>query len=563
MLTQERSWYSAYEPGVSREVHSPFQNLYQIIERAAVAFPERPATWFFGAQLTFRQLKDHIERLATALAALGIKKGDRVAVMLPNCPQYVISYYAILRLGAVVVQTNPLYTERELEHQLKDAGAQTIIALKPLFPRIHNVKKLTPIVNTILTGIEDYLPFPKNCLYTIKARYEGSVVVKIPDIPGVYRFKRLIRSYLPLPPSVQVTSLDLAVLQYTGGTTGIAKGVMLSHHNCLINSFQLREWLSDLQEGQEPMLCVVPFFHVYGMTVGMNLGLLIQGTLLLIPRFDIEQMLEVIHKHRPTVFPGAPTLYIAVNNHPEAANYDLTSIRACISGSAPLPLEVQEKFEAITGGRLVEGYGLSEASPVTHSNPIRGQRKIGTIGVPIPSTDCRILDLETGETVPPGVVGEIAVSGPQVMQGYWNRPEETQQVLRNGWLLTGDIGVMDEDGFFRIIDRKKDVIIAGGYNIYPREVEEVLYEHPKIQEAVVVGVPDPYRGETVKAFIVTKAGETLDEKELDRYCRERLAVYKVPKYYEFRSELPKSAAGKILRRYLKEESTQEAPPRGA
>lgn len=562
MLDHKHIWHGSYEQDVPYEVTLSLQNLNQLMLSAAETCPHLPATWFFGHQLTYSQLNNQVEKLTTALTSLGIKKGDRVAVMLPNCPQFVIAYYAILRLGAVVVQTNPLYTERELEHQLKDAGAQTIITLEQLFPRIHNVKRLTPITNTIITGIQEYMPLWMRLLYPLKARKEGSVV-QIPSVPGIYQWNKLLSSTTISLPQVDIQPSDLAVLQYTGGTTGLAKGVMLTHSNCLSNIFQLKNWLKELQDGSEAILCVVPFFHVYGMTVGMNLGLSLKSKLLMIPRFDIDQMMEVIHKQRPTLFPGAPTLYIAVNNHPKAKQYDLTSIKACISGSAPLPLEVQEKFEQLTGARLVEGYGLSEASPVTHCNPIHGKRKIGTIGVPIPSTECRVLDLETHEPLPIGSIGELSVKGPQVMQGYWNRPEETSSVLKDGWLLTGDVGLMDEDGFVRIIDRIKDVIIAGGYNIYPREVEEVLYEHPKVQEAVVVGIPDTYRGESVKAFIVPKAGELLEENEMDHYCRERLAVYKVPRQYEFCSELPKSASGKILRRVLQESAKDPKPPQSA
>jgi long-chain acyl-CoA synthetase len=359
---------------------------------------------------------------------------------------------------------------------------------------------------------------------------------------------------------------DIALLQYTGGTTGMPKGVMLTHRNLVANAIQARAWCYGLRDASERFLAVLPLFHVFGLTVLMNLAIMRAGTLVLLPRFEAGAMLEAIRKKRPTVFPGAPTMYIAVMNHEQAGKTDLSSIKVCVSGAAPLPLDVQERFEALTGGILIEGYGLTEASPVTHVNPIWGTRKIGTIGVPLPGTDARIVNRETGEPLPPGQIGELAVKGPQVMAGYWNRPEETAAVLRDGWLHTGDLAVMDEDGFFAIVDRIKDVIIAGGFNIYPREVEEVLYEHPAVQHAAVLGVKDPYRGETVKAFIVLRSGLSVSAMQLDRWCRDRLAAYKVPHLYEFRDELPMSMVGKVLRRKLAEEEAGKGasvqPPAG-
>ena len=346
-------------------------------------------------------------------------------------------------------------------------------------------------------------------------------------------------------------------MQYTGGTTGVPKGAMLTHRNLMANVHQVLAWAPGLEPGREVMLGVLPFFHVYGMTVSMNFGIALGAKLVLLPRFDIKQVIQAIERHKVTLFPGVPTMYVAFNTFPGIEKRDIRSIKVCISGAAPLPVEVQERFEKLTGAKLVEGYGLSEAAPVTHCNPIYGKRKKGSIGLPLPSVDARVLDPEF-RPLPPGEAGELAVKGPNVMKGYWNRPEESAAALREGWLLTGDIARMDEEGYFYIVDRKKDMIIAGGYNIYPREVEEVLYQHEAVLEAAVAGVPDPYRGETVKAFVVLKdeyKGK-VTEKELEAFARERLAPYKVPKLWEFRDELPKTAVGKVLRRVLREESTR-------
>ncbi len=449
-----------------------------------------------------------------------------------------------------------MYTERELSHQLKDSGAETLIFLDLLAPKVLKVAPETPVKRLIATGIKDYLPFPKNLLYPIKAKKSGQWA-EIPAGSGVMDFKSLIGRSSPNPPPVDISPGDLAVLQYTGGTTGLSKGAMLTHRNLVANVLQLMEWDRDFQVGRENILSVLPFFHSFGMTVCMNFGIYTGSTLVLIPRFDLKMVLEHIQKHKVTLFPGTPTIYVAIISSPELKNYNISSIRACLSGAAPLPLEVQLKFQEITGGRLVEGYGLSETSPVTHANRFDAKAQ-GSIGLPMPDTLCKIMDIETGEKeMPLGQSGEICVNGPQVMKGYWNKPEENARVLRNGWFYTGDVGYMNEEGLTFIVDRKKDLIIAGGYNIYPREVEEVLYEHPKIQEATVAGVPDPYRGETVKAYIVLKEGQTATDQEIIAYCKEKLAPYKVPKKVEFRPELPKTMVGKILKRVLVEEEIKE------
>ncbi|GBF33053.1 long-chain-fatty-acid--CoA ligase [Desulfocucumis palustris] len=546
--------FEYYPQGVPRSLDYPDISVYQLLERSEGKYPDNTATIFMGGKMTFRQLKNKVDRFAAALHHIGIKKGDRVVIMLPNCPQAVISYYAVLRLGAVAVMTNPLYMERELSHQLRDADSETIIFLDLLYPKINKVKDDTPLKNFIVTGIKDFLPFPLNLIYPFKAKKDGQWV-DIPAGQGITGFKSLIDKYPPNPPAVDINPKeDLALLQYTGGTTGLSKGAMLTHGNLVANVMQVSAWWPEVRQGKEILLAALPFFHVYGMTVAMNFCVYNAAAMILVPRFEINNVLKLIQKYRATLFPGAPTMYVAVNSHPEIKKYDLSSIRLCLSGAAPLPVEVRDKFEEITGGRLLEGYGLTETSPVTHSNPVNDQRYVGSIGFPLPDTRCKLVDIETGQDeVGPGQPGELCIYGPQVMKGYWNMPEETAKCLQNGWLHTGDIAQVDDKGLYYIVDRKKDLVIAGGYNIYPREVEEVLYEHPKVKEAVVAGVPDKYRGETLKAYIILKDNETASDQEIIKFCQERLAKYKVPKKIEFRQELPKTMVGKILRRVLVEE----------
>jgi len=547
-----KRWLEHYSEDVPATYPYPKFNLAKLLMETATEYPEHVAAYFLGKTVTYRELYDATICFANALRSMGIGRGDRVAIMLPNCPQAVIAYYGALMIGAVVVQTNPLYVEREIELQMNDSGAVVIVTLDLIFRRVANVKANTALKYIIVTSIQDYLPFPKNLLYPLAARREGSDR-SVAYGPGVLNMRELLEhaSSAPLLSEVDAER-DLALLQYTGGTTGTPKGCMLTHYNLVANTIQCKLWLQCKEKATERYLAALPFFHVFGMTVLMNLSIATAGTLYLVPRFNIHNILKLIHEHEPTLFPGAPTMYNAIIHHPHVSRYDLSSIKACVSGAAPLPGEVQTKFEQLTGGKLIEGYGLTEASPVTHVNKLWGKRKIGSIGIPIPDTDAKVVDPDTGEELPPGEIGELIISGPQVMLGYWNKPEETAQALRNGWLYTGDMARMDEEGFFYIVDRKKDVIIASGFNIYPREVEEVLYAHPAVQDAAVVGVPDEYRGETVKAFIVVKQGDSVTEQELDEWCRERLAKFKVPHYYEFRDQLPKSIIGKVLRRKLQE-----------
>ncbi len=547
-------WLDSYPPGVPEHVDVPAGNLARLLADAARDFPSAPALHFQGRTVSYAQLAEQAWRFAGALAGLGVGKGSKVGLVLPNCPQAVIAFFGALRLGAVVVQNNPLYTERELGHQLADAGVEVVVCLDLAYERVKAVREATAIREVVVTSVLDELPAVKRAIapYTRKGKAAAQAIGR--DEP-VRRWRELVATATTRAEEAEVDpASDLALLQYTGGTTGLSKGVMLSHANLRSNVEQVRAWFPDADPGREVMMAVLPFFHVYGLTVSLLFGVRIGAALVLMPRFDLEQVLAAVDRHRPTLFPGVPTMYVAINNAAAKGGHDLSSIKACLSGAAPLPLEVAERFERYSGGRLVEGYGLSECSPVALANPIYGKRKAGTIGMPLPDTRARVVDpAEPDRAMPTGEAGELAINGPQVMLGYWNRPEESAQVLHDGWLLTGDMAVMDDEGYFQIVDRKKDLIIAGGYNVYPREVEEVLYEHPKVLEACVAGVPDSYRGEMVKAFVVLRPGEEATTEEIRSFAKERLAAYKVPRAVEFREELPKTLIGKVLRRALVEE----------
>jgi len=548
-------WVQFYEPGVSAKLSYPDLTLGGVLAETARKFPEHTALLFFGKKITYAELDRLANRFAHALAGLGVKKGDRVALMLPNIPQMVIAYYGTLRLGAVAVSTNPLYHTHELEVQLKDSGAETLVAVDMFYPVIAPALPKTAVKRLILCGIKDYLPFPLNLLYPIKAKIEKQWV-SVKRVPPIHDFIALISHGSDAGPDVPVSSGDTAILQYTGGTTGIPKGAVLTHRNLVVNAVQCRAWLTDrTEDGKERILAVIPFFHVYGMTTAMNIGVLIGAELILLPKFHTKEVLDAIQKHRPTIFPGIQAMYQAIGHYPDVQKYDLTSIKAAISGAGPLMHEVQDRFEQLTKARIVEGYGLSEASPVTHANPIFGRRKTGTIGLPWPDTEAKIMDLETGmKELPLGVTGELVVRGPQVMKGYWNKPEETAKTLRGGWLHTGDIAKMDPEGYFMIVDRIKDMIKTVGENVYPREIEEVLFTHPKVKDAVVVGLPhEEFMGEKIKAYIVLKEGQTATAAEIIDFCKVELSKFKVPKEVEFRDQLPKTLVGKVLRRVLRDE----------
>ncbi|WP_174703869.1 AMP-binding protein [Alkalicoccus saliphilus] len=559
MLTETiaRPWLSQYPDAIPESLEYPDKTLHSFLKEGAEEEPEKKILDFMGLSMTFKEVYEQAERFAAGLQKLGVHKGDRVAIMLANTPQSVISYYGILMAGGIVVQTNPLYVERELEHQMADSGAKVIVCLDLVYPKVQSVRNNTALEHVIVTKIADYLPFPKNMIYPFIQKKNTGLKVDVSYDSSNHSFVQLVKnSGNRLTPVETDPDSDLALLQYTGGTTGAAKGVMLTHKNLVANTTQCIRWMHNIKHGEEVILCALPFFHVYGMTVGMNFAIMDRSKMVILPKFDTKQTLKAIERQKVSIFPGAPTMYIGLINDQNVQKFDLSSIEVCISGSAPLPVEVQQRFETLTGGKLSEGFGLTEASPVTHFNLMWGKRPTGSIGLPWPDTDVMILSAETGEEASPKEVGELLIRGPQVMQGYWNRPEDTAQAMQNGWLYTGDMGYMDEEGYFYIVDRKKDMIIAGGFNIYPREIEEVLYEHEAVKEAVAVGLPDPYRGETVKAFVVLKEGKDVSEKELDKFCRTQLSSYKVPRLYEFREELPKTMVGKVLRRALQEEEKE-------
>ncbi len=560
-----RPWTKHYSAGVPATIDLPEHSLAWLLDEATRTSSAYTAIDYYGTRISYAQFSSLAGRFARALVRLGVKRGDRVAISLPNIPQYPIAFYGALKAGAVVVPTNPLYTPTELQHQLNDSGAQVVVLLDQLYANLAEVRAHTLVEHVILANVADYFPLPLAVAYRARelATSRGKPHVDQRALradQSIHQFKDLLGhasdsqgfEVYPLPESAQPD--DLALLQYTGGTTGVAKGAMLTHRNLLANAAQCLVWNEQPAEMKHITLCIAPFFHVYGLTVAMNMTMLAASTMVLLPRFTVKDTLKAIEKYRPDLFPGVPTMYLALAREVEQHQRDLSSIKVCISGSAPLPAEVQRRFEAVSGAKLVEGYGLTEASPVTHCNPVFGDRRSGTIGLPVPNTDAAIIAEDSWEFLPQGEQGEIAVRGPQVMQGYWNRSDETAKVLQDGWLRTGDIGLMNADGYFTIVDRAKDIIIASGYKIFPRDVEEALYEHPKVLEAAVVGMPDEYRGETVRAFIVVKPGEKLTAAELDQWCHERLAVYKVPKAYEFRESLPKTLVGKVLRRALRDET---------
>ena len=553
-LVNRRPWLRHYEQDVPYTLAYPSQPLFRFLDAAARRHPRHRALIFYDQPITYRELNDAVNRFANALIGLGVNRGDRVALLLPNSPQMVMAYYGALKAGAVVVSMNPLFSAEELAQQIVDSGAETIVALSIFYNTIKKVRAQTPLKRIIVTNIKEYFSPLRRKLFSIVREAREGHRVDVRGQAGAYAFQDLLARSSNLPPTVEVSPEDLALIQYSSGTTDLPKGVMLSHANTVANTAQLRYWVTDIDEGDERVLGVLPFSHSYGMTAAMNLGISIAATLILLPTFSTREVLDVIARYRPTMFPGVPTMYVAINNYPNVRRFGLKSIRACVSGAAPLPLEVQEAFEKLTRGKLVEGYGLTEAGPVTHANPIFGQRRTGTIGVPLPDTDAKIVDLQTGQDAPMGKIGELVVRGPQVMRGYWNRPEETAQVLRDGWLYTGDLARMDSDGYFQIIDRKKDMILAGDYNVYPRDVEEVLYENPKVLEVAVTGIPPEGEDQNVKAYVVLKKGEMATPEEFMEFCRERLAEYAVPRLIEFRQQLPKTFVGKVFKRKLEEKN---------
>ncbi len=559
---EPRIWHQFYDEGVPKSIDFEEIPIPHILDRSAVEFANAPALVFMNCRMTYGQFKHDVDRFATALAGLGVTRDTKVAIQLPNLPQTAIAYYATLALGGQAVMTNPLYVEREIEHQWNDAGCAVAVVPDFVFERrIRAVRSKLAVKHFVVTSIPDYLRFPLNLLAPLKLKKEKPpLMAKVEPGDGIHFMRDLIRKASPNPPKVEIGLDDLAVLQYTGGTTGVSKGAMLTHRNLSCNVQQVRGWFSKVEPGREVWLSCLPFFHIFGMTVCMNFPVYVGAAMILMPNpRDIPQIIKNIAKHRVTVFPGVPAQYNAINNHPSSAKADLTSVKFCVSGSAPLPADVLERFESLTHGKIAEGFGLTETSPVTHCNPLYGKRKIGSIGVPFPETNAKIVSLEDGATeMPAGSEGELAIKGPQVMKGYWNKPDATADMIRDGWLYTGDIASMDEEGYTFIVGRKKDMIIVSGYNVYPDEVDGVLMAHPAVLEAATIGVPDQQRGETVKSFVVLAEGHSATADELIEYCRSELAAYKIPRQLEFRDELPKSAALKILRRELRDQEVAKA-----
>ncbi|NJB69376.1 long-chain acyl-CoA synthetase [Desulfobaculum xiamenense] len=558
MKEMTRPWLKSYDKEVSHTIDYEAIPVFGYLDRAAKRFPKRKAIVFQNWSITYKKLHHLTEVMAANLRALGVQPGERISIMLPNLPQTIISYWAALKAGATVVMTNPLYMEKELIHQLNDADCQTMIVLDHLWPKVEEVRDKLPVKKFLVVRIPDCLSFPLNLLYGFNARKKGLFTGVPFDGKTVIPWKPLMKGEERISRPPADPREDIALLQYTGGTTGVSKGVMITHQNMTANVQQCRTILHALGESHETFVAVMPFFHIYGLTTCLNLPTSIGATMVPVPRFDPQELLTTLHKRKISIFPGAPAIYSALLLQKNVKPSDFDSVRYCVSGSAAIPVEVLEQFKKMTSAEIIEGYGLTEASPVTHLNPLSGVKKYGSIGLPFPSTDARIVDMEVGElNLAPGKRGELVIRGPQVMKGYWNRPDETANAVRNGWLYTGDIAMMDEDGYFFIVDRKKDLIITSGYNVYPREIDEVLYEHPKIKDAVAVGIPHPSRGEIIKVYVVLKDGESMTKSEVISWCRQKLAKYKLPRKVEFRPELPKTMVGKVLRRALRAEEEKK------
>ncbi|HSG44993.1 MAG TPA: long-chain fatty acid--CoA ligase [Anaerolineales bacterium] len=563
----ERPWLANYDKGVPQTIEYPKAPIFHFLEEAARKYPDHACTIFKGAVISYREMDALTNSMAAALVEMGVKKGDRVGLFMPNTPQFVIAYFGILKAGGVVVAVNPTYPVEEILTPINDAKIEIMFTLSRFYGRLTEARKKSNLKKIVVTNIKETLPPLLRFLFTVaKEKKEGDRLGQLED--GDLWMQDLLKKHAGAPkPNVEILPEDTALFQYSGGTTGVPKAAVAMHKNVVANTLQMKAWFVDIELGKEVVLMGIPLFHVYGMIAGMNFGMTIGASLVMVPNArDIKDVLENISKYKATLFPGVPLLYNAINNHPDAKaqKYDLSSIKACLSGSAALMRETKEEFERLTGGKLFEGYGMSETPTATHCNPFNGENRTGSIGMPLPDVDIKIINLDDGETeMPQGEIGEIVVNAPQVMKGYHNMPTETANSLRKlkdgkTWLFTGDIAHMDEDGYFYIVDRKKELIKPGGFQVWPREVEETIGSHPSVLEVGVGGIPDPKSGETVKAWIVVKPGESLTEDEVKAYCKERLAPYKVPRHVEFRDELPKTTVGKILRRELVRQHKEES-----
>jgi long-chain acyl-CoA synthetase len=557
-----RPWHDSYDPGIPRELALESITLPGILARTASTCPEATAIRFVNSKISYAHFAELVSAFAGSLERLGLERGDRVAIHLPNLPQCLIAFYGTLAAGGVAVMTNPLYVPREIEHQWRDAGCKIAVTTDFLFTgSVAEARSKVPVQHYIVASIPDMLAFPLNLLAPFRLRHQSPpAIATVPAEENVHRFPELLRVHREHTVSLwervgsgRITESDVAVLQYTGGTTGVAKGAMLTHRNLAANAAQNAAWFPLARPGEEVFLSALPFFHVFGLTVAMNYPIFIGGEMVVVPNpRDIRGLVRAVEHQHVTIFPIVPSMVRAICNLPKIDHANLSSLRVCVSGSAPLPEAVLRRFEELTGAKLIEGFGLTEASPVTHCNPVHGDRVVNSIGLPLPNTDCRIVS-EDGRDVPTGEAGELLLRGPQIMRAYWNQPNETAVVLRDGWLHTGDLATMDERGYFRIVGRKKEMIVAGGYKIYPDEVDRVLALHPEVLESATIGVPDDKRGETVKSFVVLQSGHEVQPSELMSFCGKHLAPYKVPKQIELRRELPKSSVMKILRRQLLEE----------
>ncbi|MBP7690965.1 MAG: long-chain fatty acid--CoA ligase [Anaerolineales bacterium] len=565
---ETKPWIKHYDQPVPASL-MPYPDVpaFHFLEEMAQKYPDRACTIFKGRVVTYREMNEMADRMAAALAGLGVKKGDRVGIFIPNTPQFVVAFYGILKAGGIVVATNPLYTPREIEHQLNDAGVELMVVMSNFYGRIKEVQAKTKLKTLIVTNIKEQLPPVLALLFTLaKEKKDGH---RVDLAPGDVWMKDLLAKYSAADrPKPALSGSDLALFQYSGGTTGLSKAAMATHSNLIANMRQIGAWLHPFREGGERTLMAIPLFHVYGMVGGMLISVAKGSALVMVPNpRDLKDVLENIAKFKPTYFPGVPAMYNALNNHPDvkSGKADLSSIRYCASGSAPLLLETKQTFEKLSGGTVFEAFGLSEAPTATHGNPLTGVNKAGSIGMPLPDTESKLVSLEDGVTeVALGEEGELIIRGPQVFKGYWNMPTETANTLRDlndggkPWLFTGDIAKMDEDGYFYIVDRKKELIKPGGFQVWPREVEEVLIKHPALLEVGVAGVPDAQAGEAVKAWVVFKPGQTATEEELRAFCKKELTGYKVPKYFEVREALPRTTVGKVLRRELVREHKEKA-----
>jgi len=548
---KEYLWERKYPQGVEWDININPRPLYSLLEKSAEKYPDNICTEFEGKTHTYLEISEFANKMAEGLQGLGVKKGDRIGLLLPNCPYYIVAYYAILKIGAIIVNFSPLYSINELSKQVKDSGIKILVTIdhRELYEKTSNLLQTTPLEKAIIGSLEKMLPFPKDKLFKL---FKGNQIAAV----SYGKVNIELESFFELSGNYQYVNInpleDIAALQYTGGTTGEPKGAILTHANLYMNAVQCSLWFAGIEEGKEKIMAVLPFFHVFAMTAVMNFAIYNALALILMPKFSINQLIRDIHKKRPTLMPGVPTLFAAINNSKKLKGFDLTSLKACVSGGAPLPVAIREQFEAIASCKLIEGYGLTESSPVVSANPLIGDNKTGSIGMPLPGTVIEIRHVEGGgkKLVKDGEIGEICVIGPQVMQGYWNNEKENKEVLRGNRLHTGDLGYMDEDGYIFVVDRLKEVVIISGFNVYPREIEELLYKHTSISEAAVIGLPDEYKGQKLKAFIKLRLGEELSQEKVTDYLKGKLAKYKVPEEIEFVKELPKTMIGKVDKKKL-------------